>query len=250
MVTIDINCDLGEGFENDEVLFNYISSANIACGFHAGNASVMHKTVSIAIEKGVAIGAHPGFQDLANFGRSETFLSEEEIYDIVLYQIGSLYSFVKACGGMLHHVKPHGALYNMAARDSSMASAIVNAIYDFDKNLILYALSGSEMITSAIQKGLQTASEVFSDRTYQDDGSLTPRSNVNAMITNESACVNQVLQMVKNRNVKSITGNLISLSADTICIHGDGDHAVEFAKTLSSKLNAEGVGITAPKNRI
>lgn len=250
MLQIDINCDLGEGFENDEALFNFISSANIACGFHAGSASIMHKTVSIATQKGVAIGAHPGFHDLENFGRTEISMPTKEIYEIVLYQIGSLYSFVKATGGSLHHVKPHGALYNMAARDPLIAEAIVDAVYDFDDRLMLYGLSGSEMIKVAHKKGLQTASEVFADRTYQNDGSLTPRSKKNAMITEESACLTQVLGMVKNKRVQSTNGQMISISAETICIHGDGDHAVTFAKTLHTKLIAEGVNISAPKKNI
>lgn len=250
MLQIDINCDLGEGFDQDEALFDFISSANIACGFHAGGASIMNKTVSIAAQKGVAIGAHPGFLDRENFGRSEINLPGKEVYEIVLYQIGSLYSFVKAAGGILHHVKPHGALYNMAARDPLMAEAIVDAVYDFDKNLILYGLSGSEMIQAANKKGLQTASEVFADRTYQNDGSLTPRNKTNAMITEEEVCLGQVLEMVKNKRVQSISGEMVSLSAETICIHGDGDHAVTFAKTLHTKLKAEGVNISAPKKNI
>jgi UPF0271 protein len=254
MAAIDINCDMGEAFgnyamPNDEILFNYISSASIACGFHAGDSHVMHDTVNMAIKKGVAIGAHPGLQDLQGFGRREMKISSSEAYQITLYQIGALYAFVKAANGRLNHVKPHGALYNMAAKDVNLAKAIVDAVHDFDPTLILFALAGSEMINAAAKIGLATASEVFADRTYQDDGSLTSRSQINAMIIDEQESLNQVLLMVKDKKVETVNKKLITLQPDTLCIHGDGAHAVEFAKTIYQTLEKEGVIVKAP-NRL
>lgn len=247
---IDINCDMGEAFgnyamPNDVLLFNFISSANIACGFHAGDAAVMQDTVALAIKHNVAIGAHPGLQDLQGFGRREMHITPQEAYQITLYQIGALAAFVKAAGAQLHHVKPHGALYNMAARDLKLAQAIAEAVYDFDPSLILYGLAGSQLIHAATNKGLQSASEVFADRTYQDDGSLTPRTQANAMISNEADALAQVLGMVKQQQVTSVHGNIVSLQADTLCIHGDGPHAGTFAKTIYEALISEGITLKA-----
>lgn len=251
MQTIDLNCDMGEAFgnyamPNDETLMDYITSANIACGYHAGDPEVMQRTVSMAIKKGVAIGAHPGLPDLQGFGRREMKISANEAYQFTLYQIGALYGFVKAAGGKLHHVKAHGALYNMAAKDMALARAIVQAVHDFDASLILYGLAGSEMIKAAQQSGLTTASEVFADRTYQNDGSLTPRSQSNALITNEQDSVKQVLMMVKEQKVISTNNKTIALKADTLCLHGDGAHAVDFAKLINQKLKQEGITLKAP----
>jgi len=251
MQVIDLNCDMGEAFgnypmPNDDILMDYISSANIACGLHAGDPEVMQHTVKMAIKKGVAIGAHPGLPDLQGFGRREMKISANEAYQITLYQIGALYGFVKAAGGKLHHVKAHGALYNMAAKDAALAKAIVEAVHDFDSSLILYALAGSEMVEAAKKTGLVTASEVFADRTYQDDGSLTPRTQSNALITDEQQSIAQVLMMVKQQQVISVNKKHIPLKAETLCLHGDGQHAVEFAKMIRSKLQSEGVTIKAP----
>ncbi|WP_316829622.1 5-oxoprolinase subunit PxpA [Pedobacter aquatilis] len=251
MLSIDLNCDMGEAFgnysmPNDEILMDYISSANIACGFHAGDPEVMQKTVYTAIKKGVAIGAHPGLQDLQGFGRRVIKITPNEAYQLTLYQIGALSGFVRAAGGKLNHVKPHGALYNMAAADKNLAGAIVNAVYDFDPNLILYALAGSEMIKAAGLKGIKTASEVFADRTYQENGLLTPRTHANAMIINEKSAIEQVLNMVKHQQVIATNNQAINLKAETLCLHGDGIHAVSFAKTISEKLSAEGISIKAP----
>nr|MBC7612519.1 LamB/YcsF family protein [Pseudopedobacter sp.] len=253
MANIDINCDMGEAFgnypmPNDETLFEYISSANIACGFHAGDPKVMQDTVTLAIQNNVAIGAHPGLPDLQGFGRREIKISPKEAYQITIYQIGALSGFVKAAHAKLNHVKPHGALYNMAARDVKLAQAIVDAIHDFDPSLILYGLAGSEMINAASKIGLKSASEVFADRTYEDDGFLTPRSQSNALITNEKESLAQVLKMVNQQQVMSVNQKVISLKADTLCIHGDGEHAVEFAKTIYQSLKNEGITIKAPTN--
>jgi len=242
---------MGEAFgnypmPNDEALLNYISSASIACGFHAGDPNVMQNTVAAAIKKGVSIGAHPGLPDLQGFGRREMQISAKEAYQMVLYQIGALYGFVKAVGGRLNHVKAHGALYNMAARDTVLARAIVDAVHDFDPGLILFALAGSEMVIAAKKSGLAFASEVFADRTYQDDGSLTPRTQSNALITDEDQSLKQVLMMVNNQQVVSANQKVIPLKADTLCLHGDGLHAVEFAKTIHETLKNEGITIKAP----
>jgi UPF0271 protein len=251
MASIDLNCDMGEAFgnypmPNDEALLNYISSANIACGFHAGDPNVMQTTVTAAIKKGVAIGAHPGLPDLQGFGRREMQITPREAYQMVLYQVGALSGFAKAAGGRLNHVKAHGALYNMAGRDAALARAIVDAVHDFDPSLILFALAGSEMVVAAKKTGLAYASEVFADRTYQDDGSLTPRSHADALITNDEQSLNQVLMMVKNQQVVSTNKKTISVTADTLCLHGDGSHAVEFAKTIYEALTKQGVTIKAP----
>jgi UPF0271 protein len=251
MQSIDLNCDMGEAFgnysmPNDDTLMDYITSANIACGYHAGDPDVMQHSVAMAIKKNVAIGAHPGLPDLQGFGRREMKISANEAYQMTLYQIGALYGFVKAAHGKLHHVKAHGALYNMAAKDAGLAKAIVQAVHDFDSSLILYALANSEMISAAQQIGMKTASEVFADRTYQDDGSLTPRTQSNAMITDENQSVNQVLMMVKQQQVISANHKTITLKAETLCLHGDGAHAVDFAKKISEKLKAEGITIKAP----
>lgn len=242
---------MGEAFgnypmPNDDILLDHITSANIACGFHAGDPEVMQHTVAMAIKKGVAIGAHPGLPDLQGFGRREMKITANEAYQITVYQIGALYGFVKAAGGKLHHVKAHGALYNMAAKDAALAKAIVQAVHDFDSTLILYGLAGSEMIEAAKKIGIIIASEVFADRTYQDDGSLTPRSQSNALITDEEQSIAQVLQMVKHQQVQSVSGKNIPLKAETLCLHGDGSHAVEFAKMINEKLKAEGITIKAP----
>ncbi|MCR2821571.1 5-oxoprolinase subunit PxpA [Lederbergia panacisoli] len=242
MKKVDLNCDIGESFGqytlgNDEEIMRYISSANIACGFHAGDHSTMNKTVKLALENSVSIGAHPGFPDLQGFGRRNITVSPEEAYEIVLYQVGALSAFVKAQGGSLHHVKPHGALYNMAAVNEILASAIANAVYHFDPQLILYGLAGSELIKAGEKIGLTTANEVFADRTYQYDGTLTPRSYPNALITNTDEAISQVIKMVKEQKVTSIEGTDINIKADTICIHGDGAHALSFAKKIHEALS-------------
>lgn len=252
MQSIDLNCDMGEAFgnysmPNDEILMDYISSANIACGFHAGDPEVMQQTVNLAIKKGVAIGAHPGLPDLQGFGRRNMNISPNEAYQITLYQIGSIYGFVKAAGGKLNHVKPHGALYNMAAANASLAKAIARAVYDFDSTLILYALAGSEMIKAAENLGLVSASEVFADRTYQANGQLTPRSEENATINDKKLAIEQVLTMVKQQHVIATNNQRVNLKAETLCLHGDGLHAVDFAKTIAEKLKAEGIVIQATR---
>lgn len=234
---IDLNCDMGEGFGSwemghDAELMDYVSSVNIACGFHAGDATTMRNTAKLALDKNVKIGAHPGYPDLQGFGRRNMNLSPQEIYDICVYQIGAMEATVRTLGGKLHHVKPHGALYNAAAKDITLAKAIAEAIKAVDENLVLYGLANSFLISEGKKIGLKTAAEGFADRTYQPDGSLTPRSEKNALITSVTESLNQVRQFVENQSVTTISGEVISLKVDTICIHGDGEHAVEFAKAV------------------
>ncbi|MEP6788319.1 MAG: 5-oxoprolinase subunit PxpA [Acidobacteriota bacterium] len=241
---IDLNCDMGEGCGNDAALMDYVSSVNIACGFHAGDAATMLRTVKNAIAKGVAIGAHPGYDDRENFGRVAMSLSPDEVHDIVLEQITSLREICDAVGGKLRHVKPHGALYNQAVKDVSLANAIAMAVKAVDENLILFGLSGSIMMEEGEKCGLRTASEVFADRTYRSDGSLTPRSEANALIKDTDTAVAQVLQMVREQTVTSTDGHSMPITADTICIHGDGENALTFAKTISEKLKANNIEIS------
>jgi UPF0271 protein len=244
MHTIDINCDMGEGIGNDELIMPFISSANIACGYHAGDEKTMKQTIELAIKNNVAIGAHPSFLDRENFGRTEKYLSNKEIYDLIITQVQALEKISNEFGFSLHHVKPHGALYNMAAKNSELASTICLAIKDINDTLIVYGLSGSHLMIEAKKIGLKTASEVFADRTYQDDGSLTPRSQPNALIEDVEKAVHQALQMVKKKKVTSINGNDILITADTICVHGDGKNAIAFAKAIHDAFVIENIEIS------
>jgi UPF0271 protein len=243
MPTIDLNCDMGEGIGNDDAIMPFISSANIACGYHAGDEDSMRKTVESAIKHNVAIGAHPSFFDKKNFGRTEMNLPADEIYDLVLLQLRTIDKIINDKEGKLHHVKPHGALYNMSAKNSRIAQAIAQAVKDFNEDLILFGLSGSISISVANELGLKVASEVFADRTYQDDGSLTPRSQLGALVEDEEKLLNQLLQMIKAKTVTTITGKTLPIVVDTVCIHGDGEHAVQFAKTINEKLKSTGIEI-------
>lgn len=232
----NINCDMGEGIGNDEAIMPFITSANIACGYHAGDSAIMWQTVELAIKYNVAIGAHPSFLDRENFGRSEIKPDDVDVYDLVTQQLIILHEIVTGLDTKLHHVKPHGALYNMSAKDPVLASTIARAVRDFDTSLILFGLSGSHSIREAKAIGLTTANEVFADRTYQDDGSLTPRSQPHALIEQEDKAVQQVLQMINDGTVTTLSGKIIPIVAETICIHGDGKHAVEFAKAIHDAI--------------
>ncbi len=240
---IDVNCDMGEGSGNDGKIMPYISSANIACGCHAGNDDTMHATVRLTLLHGVAIGAHPGFNDPENFGRIEMHVSDAEIYQLIIVQLNALQSICAHQHTRLHHVKPHGALYNMAAKNTGMSRAIAQAVVDFDPSLLLYGLSGSLLLSEAGKIGLQTCAEVFADRTYQADGSLTPRSQANALITDLNVSVQQVLQMIKHGLVTPVSGVAIPVVAETICIHGDGSNAVTIAKTIWQQLQQNQIDI-------
>lgn len=250
MIKVDLNCDLGESFGeyqigNDEEILNYVTSVNVACGFHAGDPTVMRKTVQLALSKNVKIGAHPGLQDLIGFGRRNINISPQEAYDIVVYQIGALNGFLQAEGGRMKHVKPHGALYNMAAKNKNLSTAIAEAVYKVNPELILFGLSGSELIRAGQAIGLQTASEVFADRTYQQDGSLTFRTEENALIENDDDAVSQVIRMVMEGKVLSQQGIVVPILAETICIHGDGAHALTFARHVKKSLESSEITVKA-----
>ena len=236
VLSIDLNCDVGEGCGNDAELMKLVSSANIACGYHAGDRDTMLRTVDLAIENGVAIGAHPGYPDRENFGRTAMDMPPADVQKIVLDQISALAEIARAAGGKLSHVKPHGALYNQSARDPKLAEAIAAAVNSFDDQLTLFGLSGSCSISEAERTGLRTASEVFADRTYQTDGSLTPRSEANALIHDRERASTQVLDMIKYGRVRSVDAIMIPIVAETICIHGDGETAVEVARSIAGAL--------------
>jgi UPF0271 protein len=254
MSIIDLNCDMGESWGNRGVgedceVMPHISSANIACGFHGGDPMVMRYTIDLALKHHVAIGAHPSFHDLAGFGRNNMDLTANEVYHLVLYQVAALKGMVEVCGSRVHHVKPHGALYNMAAKWAPYARAIASAIRDLDAKIILYGLSGSELIAAGEAAGLQTCSEVFADRTYQDDGSLTPRQMSNALITDKAKAIEQVMMMVGEGKVRTVSGKLIPIRAETICIHGDHEGGAIFASELNHALRAAGFNIRAMEQK-
>jgi UPF0271 protein len=249
--TIDINSDLGESFGawrmgNDDALLAVVSSANIACGFHAGDPDIMRSTVALAVQHGVAIGAHVSLPDLQGFGRRELAVTPNEAYAMTLYQIGALHGFVKAAGTSLRHVKPHGALYNMAAKDIRLADAIASATRDFDPNLRLFGLAGSALIDAGLAAGLPVAAEAFADRRYRDDGSLQPRREPDAVITEGDEAIAQAMAMVREGQVRAVDGTIVALQADTLCVHGDGAHAVAFARQLRAALEAADIVIAAP----
>jgi len=252
MRELDLNCDMGEGFGawrlgDDATLLAHVSSANIACGFHAGDPRTMAATVKLAAAHGVAIGAHPSLPDLQGFGRREMAISPAEAYDITVYQIGALKGFTAAAGVPLAHVKAHGALYNMAAKDEKLSEAICRAVRDIDPKLVVYALAGSVMVDVARSLGLRAASEVFADRSYQDDGSLTPRRLAGAMITELDQSIAQVRTMVEEGFVRALSGKQVPLPADTLCLHGDQPDAPVFARALRAALEAAGITIRAPR---
>ena len=246
--TIDLNCDMGESFGawrmgDDEAILAHVSSANVACGFHAGDPGTIRRTVQAAVARGVAVGAHPSLPDLAGFGRREMRIAPEEVYDLVVYQVGALAAFARAAGTTLHHVKPHGALYNMAARDRELAAAIARAVRDFDRNLVLYGLAGSELIRAGRDAGIAVANEVFADRTYQPDGSLTPRSRPDALIHDVEISLAQVKRMVRDQQVQAVDGSIVAIEADTLCIHGDAPQAATFAARIRAELDAAGIAV-------
>ena len=248
MYRIDLNCDMGESFGNyslgnDHQILDFVTSANIACGYHAGDPSVMRATVLLALAKGVAIGAHPGYPDLQGFGRRYMNITPEEVRDMVVYQVGALDAFVRAEGGSMRHVKAHGALYNAAAVEADLAEAIAQAVHSVDPELILVGLSGSELVSAGEAVGLPTASEAFADRTYQDDGTLTPRTRPDALIDEDEKAVRQTIRLAREGGVRSQGGAEVEVQADTICIHGDGPHALSFARSIREGLEAAGIEV-------
>lgn len=245
---VDLNCDMGESFGAyrigaDDAVFPFITSANIACGFHGGDPTVMRTTIAKARDRGVAIGAHPGFQDLIGFGRRNIDVTPDEAYDLVVYQVGALLGFAKAAGVELQHVKAHGALYNMAAANAPLAAAIARAVRDVDRQLVLFGLPGSHLISEGESAGLTTAGEAFADRNYMNDGSLVSRRRADAQVHDADEAVARAIRMVCEGKVRSIEGNDVSITADTICLHGDGPHAAEFARRLHSAFVDAGIAV-------
>jgi len=250
MPTVDINADLGESYGawamgDDEALLAIVSSANVACGFHAGDPATIRRTTLGAVRAGVAIGAHPSLPDLAGFGRRRMEVTPEEVYELVLYQVAAVAGFARAAGTVLHHVKAHGALYNMAATDRGVAAAIAGAVRDFDRGLMLYGLAGSAMMTAGEAAGLSVASEVFADRGYLPDGTLVPRSRPGALIKDVPRAVEQAVGMVRDGRVRSVEGGWVAVRADTVCVHGDSPGAVALATALRAALDVEGIAIRA-----
>ncbi|MCK8827351.1 LamB/YcsF family protein [Natroniella acetigena] len=250
MCRVDLNSDIGESFGNyklglDEEVAKYITSANIACGWHAGDPVVMEQTVKIAKENGVQIGAHPGLPDLIGFGRRKMDLTPTEAKAYIKYQLGALVAFAQGRDVKVEHLKPHGALYNMAAGDKELAEAIAEAVYEVDQNIILVGLANSQLVEAGLVKGLKVANEVFADRAYNCDGTLVSRRKEGAVIHDPQLAVKRIIKMVKEQKVTTITGEEIEIKADTICLHGDNPQAVELAREIKEGLEEEGVEVTA-----
>lgn len=242
---VDLNADLGEGCANDRDLLQLVSSANIACGFHAGDAQTMRQSVLWALEFGVAIGAHPSFPDRENFGRTRMQLPAETVYAQMIYQIGALQAIARSEGGKLVHVKPHGMLYNQAAQEPELADAIARAVKAVDPALVLVGLANSESIRAGKALGLTTREEVFADRGYQADGSLVPRSQPGALIDSDQLAIEQTLSMIQQGKVKSLSGEWVNVNADTVCLHGDGAHAMAFAAQLRQAFKQQQIQVTS-----
>lgn len=248
MHRIDLNSDLGESYGpyiigNDDEVLKHVTSVNVACGFHAGDPQVMEKTVQKALENNVAIGAHPGFPDLRGFGRRPMVISPEEAKAYVIYQISALNGFIKAVGGKMQHVKPHGALYNMAAEDYELARAIAEAVYAVDSDLILMGLAGGKLVQAGKDVGLQTANEVFADRRYTSEGTLVSRTEENAVIHDKDEAAQQIIDIVQNGKIKTVDGSVIDIEADSICVHGDNEEAVALVKHLRKTLKNSKISI-------
>lgn len=242
---IDLNADLGEDCENDRALLQLVSSANIACGFHAGDAQTMRQSVLWALEFGVAIGAHPSFPDRENFGRTKMQLPTETVYAQLIYQIGALQAMAHSEGGKLVHVKPHGMLYNQSAQEPELAEAIARAVKAVDPQLVLVGLANSESIRAGQALGLKTREEVFADRGYQADGSLVPRSQPGALIESDEQAIAQTLSMIQQGQVKSLSGEWVKVQAETVCVHGDGAHALAFAGQLRKAFEQQQIQVTS-----
>ena len=248
-LSVDLNADLGEGSGHDAELFELISSANIATGFHAGDSDTMHAAISAAMQHGVAVGAHPSFFDRENFGRKELKMPNEEVFDAVAYQLGIFQAIASALGVRPNHVKPHGALYNMAVRDEKLADAIARGIESVDPKLILFAPDNTELARAGETHGVQIAREIFADLNYLNDGWLVPRTRPDALLRDPKEAAERVLRMLREGKVRSVEGRDVDVRGETICVHGDTPGAVEFARELRTQLEREGVGISAPQRR-
>lgn len=245
-LVLDLNSDLGEGAAHDNEILDLVSSANIACGFHAADPASIFATIQAALERGVSLGAHPSFPDRENFGRSEMAMPPAEVYSNVAYQIGAFHALARAAGGRMHHVKAHGALYNMAARDRALADVIANAVFALDPQLILFVLAGSQLDFAATELGLTTASEVFADRNYLADGSLVPRTDSQAFVHDPIEAAERIIRMLVEGKVQALDGTDVEISVQTICVHGDNPQAVEFVRKLRERLEGEDIMIAAP----
>lgn len=247
-VRIDLNSDLGESFGrwtlgDDGDLIKSITSANVACGYHAGDPAVMRATVRMARAAGVAVGAHPGLPDLAGFGRRDMAVAPREVEDLVLYQIGALAAIAAAEGARLQHVKAHGALYNMAVRDAAIAAAISRAVASFDASLILLGLPGSELLRAGEAAGLRVAAEGFADRAYEPDGSLTPRARPGAVISDPGEVVSRAVRMAREGVVKAIDGVDLPMRVETICTHGDTPGSNDLTRQIRAALDQSGISV-------
>jgi 5-oxoprolinase (ATP-hydrolysing) subunit A len=247
-LVVDLNADLGEGTGTDDELLSLVSSASVACGFHAGDAGTMRRAIEAARNHNVAVGGHPSLFDRQNFGRKELPVSPDEVFDAVTYQLGIFQAIADAAGVRPNHVKPHGALYNMAARDEHLADAVTRAVARADAKLILFASPGSALARAAAKYSLQVAREVFADRNYLADGSLVPRSRPDALLHDPIAAAERVVRMLREGKVESVDGVDVGVHGETICVHGDTPGAVEFARALKSRLEREGVTIRSPKH--
>lgn len=246
---VDLNADIGESSGNDEALLAWVTSASVACGFHAGDPVIMRRTIRLAAGAGVAIGAHPSFADLAGFGRQEMNIPPDDITDLVLYQLGALSAIARSEGVALQHVKPHGALYNMGARDAQVARAIARAVAAFGEPLLLVGLPGSELIAAGKREGLRVVAEGFVDRSYEPDGSLTPREREGAVISDVAVAVERAVRMVREGRVVARDGRIIPMEIDTICIHSDTPRAVELAVAVRTALSEAGISVAALSSR-
>ena len=247
--SIDLNADVGEGSDQDAALMSLISSANIACGYHAGDAQSMREAVALARDRLVAVGAHPSFPDRENFGRREMRLSAHEIQECIRAQVEALAAVATAEGTRVRHVKPHGALYNMAARDEEVAEAVARAVHDVDPTLLLFGLSGSTLMTVAARIGLRTVSEVFADRAYRADGSLLPRDQPGSVLHDDSGVATRAVGMAREGTVVAVSGDVITVRAETICVHGDTPGAAALARRIRDDLVRAGVTVAAPPLR-
>ena len=251
MRTIDLNCDMGESYGAwkmgaDAEIMPFISSANIACGFHAGDPATIRRTVRLAVDNGVAIGAHPSLPDLQGFGRRAMKISAQDMYDLVVYQAGAVEAFARAAGAKLHHVKCHGALYNMAANDEALSDAMARAVRDLGPDVFLYCLSGSQSLEKSKSQGVRTLGEVFADRGYSDDGTLAPRDRAGGMIEDPAKAVKQALAMIEDGIVTSLNGKRVPVAAETLCLHGDQPGAVPFAVALRKAFLERNITVVAP----
>lgn len=246
MYRVDLNSDMGESFGvyklgGDEEIIQYVTTANVACGWHAGDPMVMDRVVKMAKERGVVVGAHPGYPDLMGFGRRKMTLSFQEVKNYVKYQIGALAAFTQSYGMKLNHVAPHGAMGNQCQYDEEISEAIVEAVLEFDKDLMIYYCAGAVLGQIAESKGLRIASEIFADRAYMDDLSLVPRKVEGSMITDEDVAIKRCVRMIKEGKVTSINGKELDIKGDTLCVHGDGPKALEFVRRICDEFNKEGI---------